>query len=456
MAQSLRIKEKLCNTPHLISPASFDTIISYLESRENGNIDKRMDGGNEVDQASYSYSENGVGFIEINGALTYKPTGMEMLCGGTSYMSILEAMHERVEEECHTVVLSIDSGGGEAYSMIQTATELRQMADAEGIKLLAYVDGMAASAAYGLACSAHEIILNPDAEVGSVGVVVRLMNDSEHLKQEGYERSFVYAGKNKIPYAADGSFRKEFLDDIQYRVDAMYEQFTGFVAEYRNIPLPTVVDTQASVYMAKDAVELGMADSIKTREQFFNYLADISEEQKYKGGAMLPKLFNMSNQKKEKAEMAEFEALQAKLAEFETAQIAMAEKVAAYEASLTDLTAKFEAVTQERDAAKAALQQKEQAEAQAAQAAAEAKEKARMDALKEAVGDVEAEAAFADIKELSDEAFSRTVARMAAAVDKTNDALGDKGYTVEQKEADVVVDPTARILQEKYHKKEVK
>lgn len=450
MAHSaLRIKEKLCNTPHLISPASFDTILSYIDSRELSN--EKMDNGGEVDEASYSYSENGVGFIEINGALTYKPTGMEMLCGGTSYMSILEAMHELIEEECHTVVLSIDSGGGEAYSMIQTATELRQLADAEGIKLLAYVDGMAASAAYGLACSAHEIILNPDAEAGSIGVVVRLMNDSKHLEQEGFERSFVYAGNNKIPYAADGSFRKEFLDDIQYRVDAMYEQFTGFVAEYRNMPLESVVATQASVFMAKDAVSLGLADSIKTREQFFNYLADISEEQKYNGGAMLPKLFNMSNKQKEKAEMADYATLQAQLAEFETAQIAMAEKVAAYEASLTDLTAKVEAVTQERDAVKAILQQKQDDEAAAQKAAAEAKQQARLDALKEAVGDVEAEAAFDDIKELSDEAFKRTVARMAAAVDKTNEVLGDKGFTVEQK-TEEEVNPTLRILQEKFQK----
>lgn len=450
MAHSaLRIKEKLCNTPHLISPASFDTILSYIDSRELSN--EKMDNGGEVDEASYSYSENGVGFIEINGALTYKPTGMEMLCGGTSYMSILEAMHELVEEECHTVILSIDSGGGEAYSMIQTATELRQLADAEGIKLLAYVDGMAASAAYGLACSAHEIILNPDAEAGSIGVVVRLLNDSKHLEQEGFERSFVYAGNNKIPYAADGSFRKEFLDDIQYRVDAMYEQFTGFVAEYRNMSLESVVATQASVFMAKDAVSLGLADSIKTREQFFNYLADISEEQKYNGGTMLPKLFNMSNKQKEKAEMADYATLQAQLAEFETAQIAMAEKVAAYEASLTDLTAKVEAVTQERDAVKAILQQKQDDEAAAQKAAAEAKQQARLDALKEAVGDVEAEAAFDDIKELSDEAFKRTVARMAAAVDKTNEVLGDKGFTVEQK-TEEEVNPTLRILQEKFQK----
>lgn len=62
----LRMYEKLCNTPHLIAPASFDAILSFLKS--DVKTEKRMDGGGEVDEASYTYSENGVGFIEINAA----------------------------------------------------------------------------------------------------------------------------------------------------------------------------------------------------------------------------------------------------------------------------------------------------------------------------------------------------------------------------------------------------
>jgi ClpP class serine protease len=310
---------------------------------------------------------------------------------------------------------------------------------------------MAASAAYGLACAAHEIILNPDAEVGSVGVVVRLMNDSEHLKQEGYERSFVYAGKNKIPYATDGSFRKEFLDDIQSHVDALYEQFTGFVAEYRDIPVEAVVATQASVFMAKDAVAKGMADSIKTREEFFLYLADISDKQKQNGGMMIPKLFGQFNKQKEQADMSEIAALQERLGAIEASNADLVAKLAAYETDMATLVEQVASAQAERDAAKALLQAQEDAQAAAAQAAAEAKDKARLDALKEAVGDVEAEAAFADLKELSDEAFARTVSRMAAAVDKTNEILGDKGFTVEQT-AQEEIDPTAKILQQRYNK----
>jgi signal peptide peptidase SppA len=444
---ALRIKEKLCNTPHLISPTSFDTIVSYLESRDN----VLADSGESVDEASYSYSENGVGFIEINGALTYKPTGMEMLCGGTSYVSILEAMDELIEEHCHTVVLSIDSGGGEAYSMVQTAMQLRQLADANEIKLLAYVDGMAASAAYGLACAAHEIIVNPDAEVGSIGVVVRLMNDSKRLEQEGLERSFVYAGENKIPYAADGSFRKEFIDDIQAKVDAMYTQFTEYVAEYRNMPVESVVATQASVYMAQDAVSNGLADSVQTREQFFNYLADISEEQKKYGGTMIPKLFSMSTKQKEKAEMADIAALQAQMETIVASNSELSAKVASYEASIAEMGAKFEAVVKERDEAQAALAAHAAAEQAKAQAAEEARLNARKEKLSAAVGDEKAVEMFEALKALPDAAFDSVVASMSAAVDQKNAQMDEIGFTVEQQEV-VQEDRTAAILKQRYQK----
>lgn len=434
MAHSaLRIKEKLCNTPHLISPTSFDSIISYLENKDFAEY--KADGGYDSDEAGiYTYNEDtGVGFIEVNGALTYKSTGMEMFCGGTSYQGVLGAMNELVEEGAKVVVLSVDSGGGEAYSMIQTSSQLRQMADAAGIKLLTYVDGMSASAAYGLSVAAHEIIVNPDSEVGSIGVVVRLMNDSKALEKEGYERSFVYAGESKIPYAEDGSFRKEFIQDIQYKVDALYEQFTGYVAEMRGISVDAVKKTQANTFIASDAVRLGLADKVMTRLEFFEYLADEAEQQQT-GGTMLPKLFSMSVKQKENADMAQLEALQAQMAEM---QASLASKSAEFETKMAELSAGYESKM-------AAMQEeltKALAEKQSLQAAMESIEKARAEekvmkrkaSLSAVVGDLKVDALMAAVGGLEDAAFEAVVASFDAAnkVQAESDAFKELGVSGE-------------------------
>jgi len=412
---ALRIKEKLCNTPHLISPTSFDSIVSYLDGRETAGIKAEKDG--ETMGGVFSMNEDtGVAFIEVVGPLTYKPTGMEMYCGGTSYAAVLEAMHEAIEENAHTVVLSADSGGGEAYSMIQTSSELRRLADEANIKLITYVDGMAASAAYGLAVSAHEIIVNPDAEVGSIGVVVRLINDSKALEMEGYERSFVYAGSNKIPYAEDGSFRREFIDDIQYKVDALYEQFTGYVAEMRGLDLTRVKSTQAATFMADDAIKLGLADKKMTRLEFFDYLADLTDERLVTGGKMLPKLFSMSTKQKENAEMAQLEALQAQMTEL---QEALASKSAEFETKVAEMSAGYETKLSAlaADLTKA-LEEKAKAEAVAEgvkKAAEQAKADKRMDSIKAVVGDAKSDALFAAVGGLEDAAFEAVLASFDGA-----------------------------------------
>lgn len=437
MAHSaLRVLHSLHDTPLLISQASLSSIVSYLEARNEGNMN--VEASADIKPSPIAYNpEMKVGMLNIEGALTYKPTGMEMLCGGTSYTSLLEQAEEMMEAGAQTIVQYVNSGGGQAYGMAETAQAIRKLADEKGVKIVSYVDGVSASAGYGLIALSDEIIINPEAEVGSIGVVVKLQNANEHFKKEGIHTSFVYAGDSKIPYAEDGSFRKEFIADLQTKVDALYESFTAHVASGRNMKQEDVKATQAKMFMAKDAIELGLADKAMTRSEFAVHLANSFNERK--SNTMFEKILG-----KAKAEDAAVVAeLNAQLEQMNAQFVEMQEQFAlakqSLEAHVSDAVARAEA-------AEAALQAQKDAQEAEAKAQAEAKQQARLDALKEAVGDVEAEAAFDDIKELSDEAFSRTVARMAAAVDKTNEVLGDKGFTVEQEAQATDVVPFSKYL----------
>lgn len=415
---AMRVREKLLNTPHLITQKSFDAILSYLDSRTDAEAAKEMalfnsDGGDRV--VSYN-KDTGVGFIDIDGALTYRPTGMEMLCGGTSYTSVLEQMQELANMNASVVVLSVDSGGGEAYGMMETARMLRQIADENGIKLLAYVDGVSASAAYGLSVAAHEVIVNPDAEVGSVGVVVRLMNDSKALEKEGIERTFVYAGENKIPFAEDGSFRAEFLQDIQNKVDTLYSKFTSFVSEMRNISLEDVVGTQAAVVSAEKSLSIGFADKMMTREEFFTYLAD-TVEKKTKGGSMLSKFYKTETQKVS-AEMTKEVELQAQLSEVQERLAASDVVIAELEAKVAELSAGFET---ERAALVAQYEEQiaaKQAELDAIlKAQAEAVIKERKAKLEAVVGTAKAGELFEVVKDMSQAQFDVIVSSLTTSVE---------------------------------------
>ncbi|MNK14300.1 putative protease SohB [compost metagenome] len=339
----VRLKEKILDTPHLVHPATFQTIVSYLNDRnamENFEPEARMDG---EDYGNYTYNEDsGVAVMNISGPLTYRP--YMTLCGdgGANYQTIKSDFAELVEMGAHTVVLGIDSGGGEAYQCFATARYMRGLADANNVKIISFVDGMAASAAYGLAVAADEIIVAEGSEVGSIGVLVRLINDSKALEKEGYERTFVSAGKEKIPFAADGSFKPEFLQEIQDKVDSLYAEFAGFVASRRNLSVESVIATEAKTFLPEKAMSLGLIDKVMTVEGFYEYLADLSASQnipeRNKSMHSLANL-NVTKLNEETLDMEKIAELEASLAEANSLAQAKAVELAALAKEKAELEA---------------------------------------------------------------------------------------------------------------------
>jgi len=373
MAHELaRFRSKLFDTPLLVDSKSFESILNYVDKRCEGTVDVvQKEASNEFSMYStLHYAESNLGVIHISGPLTNKSTGWEALCGGTSYESIKEDFEALLEAGTKTVAFMVESGGGEAYGMMDTGNYLRKLADENGVRIISYVDGLSASAAYGLTAISDEIISNKNSEIGSIGVLIRLMNDSKALEMEGYQRSFISAGTQKIPYSEDGSFRKEFLDDLQYKVDTLYTDFAEYVAEHRNLSVEAVRNTQANTFLAGDAIALGLADRILTQEEFYSYLSGEAQTNK-EGSSMSNRIFKFSKTNTEETlNMSQLAELQAQLAQYEgqvaeltsvketltTLQSAFAEKEAALTEALAQVaSAEAAAVTVKLDARKSKL-----------------------------------------------------------------------------------------------------
>ena len=179
-----------------------------------------------------------------------------------------------------TVVMDLDSGGGQGYGAFECANELRKLCDDNGIKLFAYNDGCMASACYALGCVADEVISNPYADSGSIGVLVALVNDSKAMDQAGLARTFITAGASKVPFEADGSWREGFLADIQSKVDALYEDFVSHVCTHTGLSAEVVKGTEAKMFSANEALSLGLINKIMTRAEFVSYVVGKHKEQR--------------------------------------------------------------------------------------------------------------------------------------------------------------------------------
>lgn len=411
----LRLTSKIYNTPHLITQSAFENITNYIEKRNLGLVDTDLAIADirprSIRELQYN-SDTGVGILPVEGALSYVAhTGW---CSGesASYQRILSDFKTMIEAGASVIVMDADSGGGEAYSCFQTANEMRRLADENNVKFITYVDGYAASAMYGLSAASHEIIVNPDSQVGSVGVVVSLANYSEAEKQYGLKRTYVTAGESKVPYNEDGEFTKEFLADIQNKVDSLYEKFTAHVADYRAIPTESVKKLGARMYTAEDALTNGLADKMMTREEFFSYLADLTEEGSSENMSLnpfskKPKATQLSKEAEMPQDNVELQAaLQAATAEF-TAKLDT--EKAAFATSLASLKADLEAA----QASLAAVEKEK----------ADAKQASRLSELTAIFGTEEAPKLAASFAALDDAAFDLTVGILASRAVKEEEKL---------------------------------
>lgn len=441
MGRLVRLTNSIVNKPQLMEATALTDIVELLLDRNNGKVSLAIDGGRERTARELGYDASiGVGYLSIDGPLTYLE--YEPMCGEapTSYQRLTQEFKALVSAGAKTIVMDVDSPGGEAYACFETATHLRTMANNAGVKVLAYVDGICYSAAYGLACIADEIIVNPMAEVGSIGVVVGLANTSEAEKKMGIKRTYVYAGASKIPFDKDGNFTESFLSGLQETVDGLYLQFTSHVAEARNLSQEVVAGTEAAVFSAAKAVALGLADKVMTVAEFHNYLADLTEGKlampispNLKGTKNMSQLADLQAQVAELMANAEASkaSLAANLAAIDAAEVAAA-LAASEQAALVAELATFKAAS---EAALAA------AEAAAAQLVADAR-KASLSAV---VGDEKATTLFASLSVLDDASFAGVVEAFATAnkaLDATplfqEEGIGAEGTLVSASGLDLV------------------
>lgn len=441
-----KLTEKLYNTPHLVTPGVLDSVIGYLEKRNN-TPDFAITASVNKGERYLAYNEDTkVGVISVDGPLTY--ISYNGICGeeGCSYQQINESFDQLAEAGATTIVLDCDGPGGEAYGMFETGRDMRNKADALGITLISYVDGMAASATYGIAASSHKLITNPGSQLGSIGVVVKLRNVNKALQSMGIEDSYIYAGDAKIPFNDKGEFTESFKQDIQNKVDVLYKDFIGYVSEMRGIDEKVVRDTKANMFLSGDAVSLGLADSAMTREEFSNYLADLVDDPMLKNTLFKSKTAKASLEtERENEKMEKLEQLQA---EFATLQASLVTT----QAKVTELTSALESKNAELTAVNAALAVfKTEQEAQL-KAQLEAKKLARKTTLSSVVGDVKGAELSETLADLSDEAFELVLStfKTSAESEKITKAFTELGVGGEGDQ--LAVDGTRKLIDQKYNK----
>lgn len=163
-------------------------------------------------------------------------TDADAAYGETSYEEIRSSLQVALDDpSVETIELFVNSPGGDVSGLPELAGFIEGAARQK--KMCAWIDGLGASAAYWLASATGDIRTSPSAQVGSIGVLYVHDDMTGFLKSFlGIERTWMQAGKYKT-VGAPKKLSAEEKAAIQARLDAVYDQFTTFVATHMELDL---------------------------------------------------------------------------------------------------------------------------------------------------------------------------------------------------------------------------
>src|SRR5215471_2791947 len=162
------------------------------------------------------------------------------------------------------VALVINSPGGSPVQSRQIYLRIRQLAAEKKLPVLVFVEDVAASGGYMIACAGDEIFCDPSSILGSIGVVGGSFGLTELIKKIGVERRLYTAGSHKAmldPFLPENPDDVARLKAIQHDI---HEIFIALVKKSRGGRLRGAEDMlfTGEYWAGESSVSLGLADAI--------------------------------------------------------------------------------------------------------------------------------------------------------------------------------------------------
>lgn len=192
--------------------------------------------------------------VRVEGVLTKQPSFLAWLFGGgnATYKDIADALAQaQADPQVSRISMRIDSPGGNFDGLFIAIAAMQAVTK----PITAYIEDLAASAAYALASNADRIVVrDKSTRVGSIGVVAGFVTDEDMVEVTSTQAP----KKRPDPTSADG------IAAIREEIDAMHDLFVETIATGRGTTPASVNATfgMGACFLAEQALALGMIDAI--------------------------------------------------------------------------------------------------------------------------------------------------------------------------------------------------
>jgi len=218
--------------------------------------------------------QDGVAVLAVDGVIAKRLNIFQKISGGVSSELLRRDFAQALADpEVHSIVLYIDSPGGAVDGTQELAREIYEARSA-GKNIVAFSDGLMASAAYWIGAQAHRVYISGDTvTVGSIGVVARHIDVSRYEEKIGVKTTEITAGRYKRAASEYEPLTETGRRTIQEMLDHIYGVFLADVATARpQLSLEpvkqgreeTIPWADGRLFLGRQAIEAGLVDGVST------------------------------------------------------------------------------------------------------------------------------------------------------------------------------------------------
>lgn len=201
--------------------------------------------------------------IDMEGIITSSELGSLFAQGYPMVESIKRALEQATEDSrVKAIVLRINSPGGEVTASDILYAAVKKAASKKPV--VVYMDSMAASGGYYVACGATRVVASETTLTGSIGVIMESFSYHGLFEKVGLGLNTFTSGAFKDTLSGARPMREEEKLYIQNLVGRMYDRFLGIVAESRKLDKAGLQSSVADgrILMGREALQHKLVDQI--------------------------------------------------------------------------------------------------------------------------------------------------------------------------------------------------
>lgn len=230
-------------------------------------------------EGGYYRTGAGIAIIPAIGTLVQRSADedLDAFSGLAAYSTLRQQVQAAdADPRVDAILFEVDSYGGEVPGIVDCVAAIRATGKKKPVWAIA--NEQALSAGMWIAAAATKVYAPRTGNVGSIGVRMLHVDQSQRDAKQGYIYTTIMAGERKNDFDPHSPLSETAHELAQEECDRIYDLFVADIAAFRGISEEKVRATQAGIFSAPIALDLSLIDDIQS---FDETLAALTAEAQY-------------------------------------------------------------------------------------------------------------------------------------------------------------------------------